>query len=98
MNSEINARTDALLKDILEDNKLEETFALKLKAISDLMTAETLRIEQGGVPDEKARKMFARIFDKFSAQLLEFGVPAEVCEDFNKIANDVRKSGPKRTE
>jgi hypothetical protein len=98
MNGEINARMDSLLKDILEDSNLDETFRLKLGAISDLMKAETSRIEQGGKPDEKARKTFARIFDRFSAQLLEFGVPSEVCEDFNRIANDIRKYPHKRTE
>jgi hypothetical protein len=90
MNREINSRMDSLVKDILDDHELEETFVLKLKAISDLMKAETVRIEQGGKPDEGARKTFARIFDKFSAQLLELGAPEDMCEDFNRIANDIR--------
>jgi hypothetical protein len=96
MNQEINSRTDSLLKDILEENGLDETFVLKLKAISDLMKAETARVEQGGTPDGKAIKTFARIFDRFSAQLLELGGPEDMCEDFNRIANDIRKSGPKQ--
>ena len=90
MNKEINARMDYLLRDIIEENRLEETFTLKLKAISDLMKAETARIKRGGNPDDRARKTFVRILDKFSAQLLEFGVSANVCEEFNRIANDIR--------
>ena len=90
MNKEIIARMDYLLRDIIEENRLEETFTLKLKAISDLMKAETARIKRGGNPDDRARKTFVRILDKFSAQLLEFGVSANVCEEFNRIANDIR--------
>jgi hypothetical protein len=92
MNQEINARMDALLKDIIDDYRLDETFALKLRAIVDLMKAETSRVDQGGEPDKKACLTFARIFDRFSAQLLELGMPGDVCEDFNTVANSIRKS------
>jgi hypothetical protein len=102
MNQEINARMDALLNDIIKDNRLGhvgqlcvhdvETFRLKLVAIAELMKYETTRVEEGGTPDKNAYFTFARIFDRFSAQLLELGAPADVCEEFNAISNNVRKS------
>lgn len=96
MNQEINSRMELLLKDILDDYRLDETFALKLRAIADLMKAETSRVEQGGEPDKKAYLTFARICDRFSAQLLELGMEDEVCEDFNAVANSIRKTALER--
>jgi len=95
MNSEINFRMDMLLKEILE-SRPDETLALKIKFIFELVKAELKRIDEGGEPDEKAHMTFARIFDKFSAQLLNLGMPDHVCEEFNTVANSVRKSAQKR--
>jgi hypothetical protein len=97
MNSEINLRMDFIIKEIM-DNNLDETLSLKIRAISGLMRAETSRVEQGGEPDEKATKTFARILDRFSAQLLELGLPENECEWLNDLANDIRKSAHKRPE
>jgi hypothetical protein len=95
MTPEINFSMDLLLNKIIEDSRLDETFRLKLVAIAELMKYETTRVEEGGTPDKNAYFTFARIFDRFSAQLLELGAPADVCEEFNAISNNVRKSALK---
>lgn len=92
MNDEINTRMQRVIGEIV-DNDLDETFALKIRALSDLMRAENTRMELGGKPDEKACRTFARILDKFSAQLLEMGFPEEECEFLNLVANNARKAG-----
>jgi hypothetical protein len=97
MNKEINLRMDFLLKEI-KGSSLDETFFLKLKAIVKLMSAETSRVDQGGEPDKKACLTFARILDGFSAHLLELGMPENLCESFNSVANSIRKSYLERFE
>ena len=95
MTPEINEKMEAVLSQVIKKELVEETFLLKLKAIAELMVVETKRVKEGGQPDAKSAKTFARIFDKFSANLLEAGVSVEVCEQYNTIANDIRNTLPK---
>ena len=70
----------------------DDTFLLKVRAIKQLLENEIEYAgKNGGSLSPDAVRTFARIFDKFSAELLERGVPEEICEQYNQLANSVRK-------
>lgn len=92
----VSEELDRLLKEAAKS--ADETFLLKIKFASDLLLWEMRRIEAGGGIDLKACKTLGRIFDKFSADLLEIGLPTEVCERYNAIANRARNIVSKQSE
>lgn len=93
MNDDIIRQTNEILEEIQKSDELDETQMAKAVAISQLITQEIKRIDNGGEIDPKAAKTFARIFDKFSAIFLEKGINPELCESMNQVANSIRKIG-----
>lgn len=91
----VSQEMDRLLE-LVKSESADETLVLKIKAMSDLMLWEIRRVEAGGLVSLDTCKTFARVFDKFSADLLETGASFEVCERYNYIANRARKIGLKQ--
>ena len=89
---EISETLEELAKSAEEWRMDDDTFALKVRAIKLVLENEMEHVRNnGGKMSPVAVNTFARIFDKFSAELLERGVPAEICERYNELANSVRK-------
>ena len=68
-----------------------ETFTLKMRAIHDMMVPEAKRVDDGCEDYQNTFKCFARLCDKFSAELFAAGVDEEIAEKYNRIASFARK-------
>ena len=89
---ELKEALESLFEHVRDSRLMDETFMLKLRALTDMIVGESRLVAEGRIEDyQNTFKCMSRLFDKFSADMLAAGVDEEVASKYNRVANLARK-------